>query len=56
MTYWIYKDATGQWRWYLQAANNRKLADSGESYRNKQDCLDAIALVKGSRDAPIREK
>jgi len=53
MSYWIYKDTNGHWRWYLTAANNRKIANSGEGYWNKQDCLDAIALVKGSSTAPI---
>lgn len=37
----------GQWRWRLRAANNEIIA-SGESYRNKQDCLAAIALVKNT--------
>ncbi len=37
----------GQWRWRLRAANNEIIA-SGESYRNKQDCLAAIALVKSA--------
>jgi uncharacterized protein YegP (UPF0339 family) len=55
MTYWIYKDNAGEWRWYLKAANNRKLADSGEGYKNKQDCKDAIDLVKGSSGASVYE-
>jgi uncharacterized protein YegP (UPF0339 family) len=55
MTYYVYKDANGQWRWYLAAANNRKIANSGEGYHNKQDCLDAITLVKGSSNAPVKE-
>jgi uncharacterized protein len=45
MSYYIYKDAQGHWRWYLQAGNGRKLADSGEGYWNKQDCRNAIGLV-----------
>lgn len=56
MTYWIYKDAQNQWRWTLEAANNRKIANSGEGYYNKQDCLAAIQLVKGSAAAPIKER
>jgi uncharacterized protein YegP (UPF0339 family) len=56
VAYYIYKDAQGLWRWYLQAANNRKLADSGESYYNKQDCLAGINLVKGSALAPVYER
>jgi uncharacterized protein YegP (UPF0339 family) len=55
MAYYVYKDVNGQWRWYLQAANNRKIANSGEGYYNKQDCLDAIKLVKGSSNAPVHE-
>lgn len=53
MAYYVYKDTAGQWRWYLRAANNRKIADSGESYQNKSDCLAAIDLVKASYNAPV---
>lgn len=56
MAYYIYKDSVGQWRWYLMAANNRKIADSAESYWNKNDCLAAIKLVKESAHAPIYER
>lgn len=40
------------WRWRLRAANHEIIA-SGEAYWNKQDCLHAISLVKGSYNAPI---
>jgi uncharacterized protein len=55
MYFRIYKDAQGYWRWTFYAVNNRKLADSGESYHNKQDCLWAINLLKGSSQAPVNE-
>lgn len=55
-TYLVYEDAAGEWRWHLRAANNRIIADSGEGYHNKQDCLHAITLVKDSKDAPVKEK
>lgn len=48
MKFIVYKDAVGQYRWRLLAANNRVIADSGESYWNKSDCLAAIALVKST--------
>ena len=32
------------------------VADSGEGYINKADCLAGIELVKGSKDAPIVEE
>lgn len=56
MVFWIYEDANNQWRWRLLAENNRIVADSGESYINKTDCLHGIDLVKGSTDAPVYEK
>lgn len=56
MRYVMYKDNAGQWRWFLMSANNKKLADSGESYWNKQDCRAAIDLVKGSSAAPVQEQ
>ncbi len=55
MHFKIYKDAIGQWRWHFKAANGRTIADSGESYFNKQDCLNGISLLKGSFNAPVYE-
>ena len=54
-TYYVYRDTHNQWRWYLSAGNNRKIANSGEGYFNKQDCYAAIALVKGSGSSPVKE-
>ncbi len=56
MWYLMYPDSSKQWRWTLYAANNRKIANSGEAYHNKADCLHAINLVKSSKDAPVREQ
>ena len=56
MHYLAYKDVNNQWRWTLLAANGRKIANSGEGYWNKADCLAAIALVKGSGSAPVHER
>lgn len=53
MAYYVYKDGQGYWRWRLRTANNRIIADSGESYHNTTDCLAAITLVKGSGSAPV---
>ncbi|MBL8645276.1 MAG: DUF1508 domain-containing protein [Rhodospirillaceae bacterium] len=53
--YYIYRDANHHWRWYLLAANNRKIANSGEGYHNKADCLWAINLVKGTSQSPVYE-
>ena len=56
MTYHYYKDASGEWRWRLKAANGKIIADSGEGYQNEQDCLAAIDLVKDSSHAPVEKQ
>ena len=53
MHYSVYKDANSQYRWRLVGGNNRIIANSGEGYFNKQDCLAAIGLVKASQSAPV---
>lgn len=55
MAYYVYKDSQGYWRWRLVSANKRIIADSGESYYNKQDCIAGINLVKSSAAAPVYE-
>lgn len=55
LTYSVYKDAKGEWRWRLVAANNRIIADSGEGYHNRQDCLAAIELIKNSKAATVSD-
>lgn len=50
----VYKDHAGQFRFRFIAANNRIIANSGEGYYNKKDCLDAINLIKANApSAPI---
>jgi uncharacterized protein YegP (UPF0339 family) len=55
MTYFYYKDRNGEWRWRLRASNGNILADSGEGYANKGDCLAAIESVKKSQKATVIE-
>jgi len=55
MRFHVYKDRAGEWRWRLLAGNNRIIADSGEGYNNKQDCLHAIGLVMGTAAVPVYE-
>jgi uncharacterized protein YegP (UPF0339 family) len=49
--YEIYKSSS-QWRWRFKA-NNHEIIAHGESYYNKDDCLNAIRLLKGSSNAPV---
>lgn len=46
MTFVVYRDNANQYRWRLFASNNRIIADSGEGYHNKSDCLHGIQLVQ----------
>ncbi|MFT4278669.1 MAG: DUF1508 domain-containing protein [Rhodopseudomonas sp.] len=56
MFFFLYKDVANQWRWTLYAANNKKIADSGEGYWNKADAQHGIDLVKGTNYAtPVHE-
>lgn len=57
MTFYIFRDASSQWRWHLTAANNRIIATSGEAYHNKHDCLVAVGLVMDTnRQTPVYER
>ncbi|WP_396615484.1 YegP family protein [Lysobacter soli] len=50
----LYKDARGDWRWRLRAANNGKIiADSAEGYGNRADCIHGIRLVAQVAPTPF---
>ena len=54
--YVVYKDANSQYRWRYVSTNGRIIADSAEGYYNKSDCLNGIAIVKGSANATVTER
>lgn len=56
MAYYVYRDVRNEWRWRLVATNGRIIANSGEGYHNKADCLAGIRLVKSSNNAPVYEQ
>ncbi|MCO7398307.1 DUF1508 domain-containing protein [Stenotrophomonas maltophilia] len=41
----IYKDTANEFRWRLYAQNGRVVADSGEGYKNRADCVHGARLV-----------
>lgn len=41
----VYQDAGGEWRWRLQAGNNRIVADSSEGYTRRCDARYAVYRV-----------
>lgn len=49
MKFYVYKGKGKKqlWRWRLVARNRKVLADSGESYTRRVDCLKSLLRVKG---------
>lgn len=55
MHFYKYVDSAREWRWNFVADNGRKLADSGEGYKNEADCNHAISLIRsGAATAEVR--
>ena len=55
----LYKDTKGEYRWRLQAKNNKIIADSGEGYTRKANCEGGIRLAKRLADgqkAPVNDR
>lgn len=45
----LYKDRQREWRWRIVGRNNRIIANAGEGYRRKVDCLRMVTrLVTGT--------
>lgn len=41
----MYKDANGHYRWRLTATNGKIIANSGEGYVNRGDCIAGMTLA-----------
>jgi uncharacterized protein YegP (UPF0339 family) len=53
----VYQDRTGGYRWTMFAANNLKIADSGEAYTTRAGAREAAERVKRlAPTAPIRDQ
>lgn len=37
-----YKDKKGEWRWRYRAVNGRIVAEGGEGYKKRSDCIDGF--------------
>jgi uncharacterized protein len=54
MKFELYKSGA-EWRWRLKAGNGEIIA-SGESYKNRQDAVDAVNLVMDTnKQTPFHE-
>jgi len=57
VTFTIYSDRAGEYRWRLRATNGRIIADSAEGYRSKTDCQAGIRLVQtGAPTASVNDE
>lgn len=54
MTFELFTDAQGLWRWRLRAPNHRILAQS-EAYTRRRNALHAIHAVQTSNAAEIHD-
>ena len=56
MTFLVRKDRKGEWRWDLQASEGKVIASSGEGYKDKADCLNAIDQVRTAGMGPPKRE
>ncbi|MEM6313330.1 MAG: YegP family protein [Planctomycetota bacterium] len=42
----VYQDKKGEFRWRLKASNGQNIANGGEGYKAKADCMNGIESVK----------
>ena len=56
MKFVVYRDRRQEYRWRFVAPNGRTIADSGEGYNNKSDCLAGIQILKEhAASAPVED-
>jgi uncharacterized protein YegP (UPF0339 family) len=56
LTFETYEDARQEHRWRLKATNGQIIATSGQGYKDKRDCENAIDVIKkGAEKAKVEE-
>jgi uncharacterized protein YegP (UPF0339 family) len=55
MTFELYKDKKGEFRWRLRHQNGNILATSSEGYKAKASATKCIENVKAATGAPVKE-
>jgi uncharacterized protein YegP (UPF0339 family) len=46
----VYRDRGKRWRWRLRAVTGDIVADSGQGYANKGDCIDMVERIVNNPD------
>lgn len=41
LTFVVFKDIRGEWRWHLKATNGKVIADSAEGYKRERSAANA---------------
>ncbi len=53
----VFKDKKGEFRWRLRHQNGNIIADSGEGYSAKADCINGINSVKKMAESvPVEDQ
>ena len=56
LTFEIYKDKAGEYRWRLKAANGAVIGTGGQGYKAKADCKHGIEVImKGAAKAKVED-
>jgi uncharacterized protein YegP (UPF0339 family) len=56
LTFDTYEDEKEEYRWRLKATNGQIIATSGQGYKDKRDCDNAIDVIKkGAENARVEE-
>jgi uncharacterized protein YegP (UPF0339 family) len=57
LTFETYTDSAKETRWRLKATNGQIIASSGQGYKDKRDCQNAIDVIKkGAEKAKVEEE
>lgn len=56
LTYVVYRDRQSQYRWQLVHDNGNIIADSGQGYTHRADCINGINLTSTSGGSPIVDR
>ena len=51
LTFEVFKDRAGEFRWRLKSSNGQIIAVSGEGYKDKRDCQAGIHSVQSAGQA-----